>query len=350
MPEVVLVAGRGPMATRAIRSCQRFGSKAVAVHSDADTNARHARMADESVLIGTAAPEASYLDLAALVEAAQVSGARALLPVHAVLAGSAELARRTREAGLLWIGSDPDSLEAVQQSGWDVAVSGESPGWVIGLADGFRIDGLLVRRTRAAGAAVCWTSAEEPGSLAVDGLPPAAKILATLSDLAVELGWRGLVSIAFGPDGAPAAVRGGLPAELGLVELRGGRDLVQAALALADGGSPPAGSPGAPAAVGGVVRATAVPGAGQRASISELIGPEDNDVQWEPGYATGDWLSPWYDPVLGILAARGDDLASAVAGFLEAAAAVRVAGLPDDLDQLRARAEDIAARMHDGTA
>jgi acetyl/propionyl-CoA carboxylase alpha subunit len=73
-------------------------------------------------------------------------------------------------------------------------------------------------------------------------------------------------------------------------------------------------------------------------------------VQWEPGYATGESLSPWYDPVLGILAARGDDLAAAVAGFLEATSAVHVAGLPDDLDQLRARAEDIAARLHDGSA
>lgn len=350
MPEVVLVAGRGPMATRAIRSCQHSGSKAVSVHSDVDTNARHVRVADESVLIGAGAPEASYLDLAALVEAAQVSGAQALLPVHAVLAGSAELARRAREAGLLWIGADPDSLAAAQQSGWGAAVPDESPGWVIGLADGFRIDGLVVRRTRAGGAALCWTSAEEPGSLAVDGLPPAAKILAMLSDLAVELGWRGLVSIAFGPDGAPVAVRGGLPAELGLVELRAGRDLVHSALALAEGSSPPAGSPGAPAAVGAVVRATAIPGAGQRASINELTGPDGVDVRWEPGYATGDSLSPWYDPVLGILAVRGDDLAAAVAGFLEATAAVRIAGLPADLDQLRARAEDIAARMHDGSA
>ncbi|MDQ3578681.1 MAG: hypothetical protein M3443_14030, partial [Actinomycetota bacterium] len=220
------------MATRAIRSCQRAGAKAVAVHSEADTSARHVRMADESVLIGAAQPEDSYLDLAALVEAAQVSGAQAVLPVHSVLAGSAELARRTGEAGLLWIGADPDALDAVQQSSWGGPVTGQSPGWVIGLADGFRIDGLVVRRTRAAGAALCWTSAEEPDSLGVDGLPPAAKTLAVLSELVVELGWHGLVSIAFGPDGAPVAVRGGLPAELGLVELRAGRDLVQAAIAL----------------------------------------------------------------------------------------------------------------------
>lgn len=352
MPEVVLVAGRGPMAARAIRSCQAAGSKVVAVYSEADANAGHVRLADESVLIGEAAPEASYLDIAALVEAAQVSGAQAVLPVHAILAGSAELARSTGEAGLLWIGAGPDALEAVQRSGWGAgsATGGDSPGWVIGLADGFRIDGLVVRRTRADGASLSWTSDEEPDNLAIDGLPPGAKVLAALSDLVVELGWRGLVSVAFGPDGAPMCVRGGVPVELGLVELRAGRDLVQAALALAENGSPPAGSPGAPAAVGCVVRATAVPGEGQRTSITKFIGPVGENVRWEPGYATGDRLGPWYDPVLGVLAVAGDDLYRAVTGLLDVTEEVHFAGIPNDLDQLRARAGDIVARLRDASA
>lgn len=350
MPDVVLVAGRGPMAARATRSCQQAGAKVVAVYSEADANARHVRLADESVLLGAAAPEFSYLDTAALIEAARVSGAQAVLPIHAVLAGSPDLARATIDAGLLWLGSDPDALTAVQQAGWGPALSAgeESPGWVIGVADGFRIDGLVVRRTRAAGANLCWTSADEPIELATDGLPPAAQLLASLSELVIGLGWIGVVSVAFGPDGAPMMIRGGVPDELGLVELRTGRDLLQAAIALAEDGSPPAGSPGFPAAVGGAIRATAVPGEGQRALIAELTGPAGENVQWEPGYAAGDCLFPWYDPVLAVTGVPGDDLPHALAGFLGATSEVRVA-IPNDLDQLRDRAEDVAARLRDAS-
>jgi len=349
---VILVAGRGPMAARAIRSSQAAGAKVVAVHSEADVNALHVRLADESVLIGAAAPESSYLDTAALLEAAQVSGARAVLPVHAVLAGSIELAQTTTDAGLLWIGADPGALAAAQEltGGPGLSADGESPGWVIGLADGYRIDGLVVRRTRAAGARLCWTSAEEPAGLAVEGLPPSATLLATLSDLVVDLGWRGLLAVAFGPDGSALEVRGGICDELGLVEVRAGRDLIQAAIAFAENGSPPAGSPGAPAAVGGAIRATAVPGHGQRASITEFIAPTGAGVQWEPGYAVGDRLWPWYDPVLAVLGVPGDDLSGAVRDFLRATSTVSVAGIPNDLDQLRGRAESISARLRDGSA
>jgi len=349
MPEVVLVAGRGPMAARAIRSCQQAGSKAVAVYSDIDVNAIHVRYADDSVLLGAAAPEASYLDTAALIEAAQVSGAQAVLPVHAALAGSVELAGAISDAGLLWIGADPDALGAAQQAGWGSgpADSGDSPGWVVGLADGFRIDGLVVRRTRAAGSFLCWTSAEEPPGLAVTGLPPAPTVLAAMSDLVGELGWQGLVSVAFGPDGTPGAIRGGVPAELALVELRAGRDLLQAAIALAEGGPQPSGSPGVPAAVGGAIRATAVPGEGQRVPITELDGPSGRDLRWEPGYAAGDNLWPWYDPVLAVIGVPGKDLAGAIAGFVRAAAEVGVAGVPSDLARLRQLAHDLAARLGD---
>lgn len=339
------------MAVRAIRSVRLAGSKVVAVYSEADANALHVRLADESVLIGAAAPESSYLDVAALIEAAQVSSAGAVLPVHAILAGSAELAMATTGAGLLWIGADPDALAATEEAGWGRALApDQSPGAVIGLADGFRIDGLAVRRTRTAGACLFWTSAEEPAGLAIDGLPSPAAVLATASELVVGLGWQGLVSVAFGPDGAPMAVRGGVCEALGLVELRAGRDLVQAAIALAEGGPPPGGSPGSPAAVGGVLRATAVPGAGQRALITQFSRPLGENVRWEPGYAAGDFLWPWYDPVLAVVGVPGSDLSEALAGFLTSTSAVGFPGIPNDLDQLRERAEDVAAQLHDRSA
>ncbi len=338
------------MAARAIRSCQLGGAKVVAVYSEVDAHAVHVRMADESVLLGAAAPENSYLDIAALVEAAQVSGAQAVLPVHAILAGSAELAQLTSEAGLLWIGADPAALDAVEQSGLAaITVSDDgSPGWVTGLADGFRIDGLMVRRTPAGGARLCWSSAEEPDALAMDGLPVAAELLAAMSELIVELGWRGLVSVAFAADGAPIAVRGGVPAELGLVEARAGRDLVRAAIALAEDVPPPAGAPGVPAAVGCELRATALPGEGRGARITEFDGPEREGVEWEPGYIADQILSPWYDPVLAVLGVPGADLPAAVDGFLEATAGISVAGVGSDLGELRAGAQDMATRLRAG--
>jgi len=335
------------MAVRAIRSCHQAGSKVVAVYSEADANALHVRSADESVLLGPPPLESSYLDTAALIEAAQVSGARAVLPVHAVLAGSPNLARASIAAGLLWLGADPEAASAVQEAGWgiDRAVPGQSPGWVIGVSDGFRIDGLVVRRTRAAGPALCWTSAEERVGLAIEGLPSSAELLASLSDVVVGMGWRGLVSVAFGPDGAPLAIRGGVPAELGLVELRAGRDLLLAAIALAEGGTPPAGVPGFPAAVGGALRATAVPGEGQRTAITELTGPAGGDVRWEPGFAVGDFLPPWYDPVLAVLGVPAGDLSGAVAGFLDTVSDIVIGPVPNDLEQLRDRARDVSARL-----
>ncbi|MDQ4039476.1 MAG: hypothetical protein M3313_14260, partial [Actinomycetota bacterium] len=286
------------MAVRAIRSCRQAGCKVVAVYSEADRNSLHVRSADESVLLGPPPPQSSYLDDGALIEAAQVSGAHAVLPVHATLAGSPELARASLEAGLLWLGADPEALYAVQQGAWgaEMAVGAQSVGWVVGVADGFRIDGLVVRQTRAAGANLCWTSAHEPSGVDVEGLPSSAQLLASLSEVVLDLGWRGLVSVAFGPDGAPVAIRGGVPEQLGLVELRAGRDLLLAALALAEDVSPPAGVSGFPAAVGCSIRATAVPGEGWHATITELSGPGGADVRWEPGYAVGDALSSWYDP------------------------------------------------------
>lgn len=348
MPEVVLVAGRGPLAVRAIRSCQDSGAKVVAVHSEADTHSLHVRSADEAVLVGASEPESSYLNVAALVEAALVTNAQAILPVHAALAGSRELARATTEAGLLWIGPDEHALEAVESADWKVGRGGTgqaSPGWVIGVTDGYRIDGVVVRRARAEGVNLCWTSAEERAEVAIEGLPSAALVLARISERIVDLGWRGLVCVGFGPEGLPVSVVGGIPAELGLVELRAGRDLVRSAIALAEDATPPGGTPGFPAAVGCSIRAQAVPGDGQHTSITDVTGPTGEDVRWEPGYLTGDSLWPWYDPLLATVAVPGDDLAGALSAFLAATSGVNFDGAPNDLDKLREGAGQIAGKL-----
>ena len=92
--ESVLVAGRGPAACAVMAACSRLDVKTVAVHSEADRNARHVRLADDAILLGPAPAAESYLAVDRIVEAARRSGARAVLPVPPALAGNARPADR----------------------------------------------------------------------------------------------------------------------------------------------------------------------------------------------------------------------------------------------------------------
>lgn len=113
MPEIrtVLIANRGEIAIRVMRTCREMGIRTVAVHSDADVLAPHTLYADESVRIGEAPSNRSYLVMDAILEAAMASGADAIHPGYGFLSENAAFARRVADAGLVFIGPPADAID-----------------------------------------------------------------------------------------------------------------------------------------------------------------------------------------------------------------------------------------------
>ena len=109
----VLVANRGEIAVRVIKACREVGVEAVAAVSEADRNSMAADLADSAVTIGPAAPKESYLNIGALLRAAQESGADALHPGYGFLAESPDLANACAEAGIKFIGPDARTISAM---------------------------------------------------------------------------------------------------------------------------------------------------------------------------------------------------------------------------------------------
>jgi geranyl-CoA carboxylase alpha subunit len=109
----ILIANRGEVALRIMRTARRLGYGVVAVYSDADRDALHVREADEAVGIGEALPAQSYLNIGAIIAAAKTSGADAVHPGYGFLAENEDFAQACRDAGLVFIGPSPDAIKAM---------------------------------------------------------------------------------------------------------------------------------------------------------------------------------------------------------------------------------------------
>ncbi|GAB2786566.1 biotin carboxylase N-terminal domain-containing protein [Dyella kyungheensis] len=113
MFERVLIANRGEIACRVIRSCRRLGIHTIAVYSQADANAQHVRLADEAWPIGGPRPTESYLRGDAILEVARKSGAQAIHPGYGFLSENTAFARACADAGIVFIGPRPESIDAM---------------------------------------------------------------------------------------------------------------------------------------------------------------------------------------------------------------------------------------------
>ena len=110
MFEKILIANRGEIALRIQRACREMGIKTVAVHSEADAEAKYVKLADESVCIGPAPSDKSYLNIPAIISAAEVTDSEAIHPGYGFLSENADFAERVEKSGFVFIGPRPETI------------------------------------------------------------------------------------------------------------------------------------------------------------------------------------------------------------------------------------------------
>src|SRR4029079_10499217 len=110
MFEKILIANRGEIALRIQRACREMGIRTVAVHSEADTEAKYVKLADESVCIGPAPSAASYLNIPSIISAAEVTDAEAIHPGYGFLAENSDFADKVERSGFVFIGPRAESI------------------------------------------------------------------------------------------------------------------------------------------------------------------------------------------------------------------------------------------------
>lgn len=137
MIEKVLIANRGEIALRVLRACKELGLQTVAVYSKADTNLMHVRLADEGVCIGPAAAAESYLNIPAIITAAEITDAGAIHPGYGFLAENADFAERVTDSGFTFVGPEAatirlmgnkvSAIEAMQAAGVPCVPGSDGP-------------------------------------------------------------------------------------------------------------------------------------------------------------------------------------------------------------------------------
>ncbi|MCK5871223.1 MAG: acetyl-CoA carboxylase biotin carboxylase subunit [Methylococcales bacterium] len=110
MFDKIVIANRGEIALRILRACRELGIKTVAVHSDVDRDLKHVRLADEAVCIGPAASADSYLNIPAIISAAEVTDAEAIHPGYGFLSENADFSEKVAQSGFIFIGPSADTI------------------------------------------------------------------------------------------------------------------------------------------------------------------------------------------------------------------------------------------------
>lgn len=326
MFETVLVADRGVAALRVVRTCQRLGVQAVAVHGDEDARSPHVRQADEAVPLGGSTFGDTYGDGRKIVEAARRTGAQAVHPGAGALALDPRFAREIEAAGLVWLGPPPGLLDRGAQP----PTPGERVVTVLLRDDGGAVH-VLGRRERLGS----WLD-EEPAP----GLDPGSA--ARLSDaaagwargdgpaglVAVDVALRSVAVLGVVPLSAPggtvtAAVSGVDPVEL---QLR----------ARASDGEPARQGERVGAAVALQLRA-AEHFAGR---LRRFRMPEGVGVATESAVAEGERVSAHRSRLLAVVTVAGRDRAEALARARASLDAFEVTGVPTNLPGLRALLAD----------
>lgn len=297
MFDTVLVADRGVLARRVVRTCHRLGARAVTVHSAADAGAPHTADADESVLLGAPDPATSYLDGRKVLEAAGQCAAQAIHPGGSALAASAAFAASVRDAGLAWVGAPVEALEAV-------AARPAAPALVGGRRIAVQLLGLDRGRTvaiadyeRRHGVVECPTG----------DLSAAARAAAHEAAVAVgaSVGLVGPASVEVALDHVEATAVG-VMLHLGrdhpVVELVTGVDLVEHQLLVASGSPAPYDEQDRPGGVGLQVELRAR----TPRQLWTWRPPGGEGVRVEAGYSEGEQTSP-YDDLVATVAVWGAD-------------------------------------------
>src|SRR5260370_14104229 len=117
MIEKIVIANRGEIALRILRACRELGIKTVAVHSTADYSLKHVLLADESVCIGPPPASASYLNMPAIISAAEVTDSVAIHPGYGFLSENADFAERVEKSGFVFVGPRAETIRMMGDKG-----------------------------------------------------------------------------------------------------------------------------------------------------------------------------------------------------------------------------------------